>query len=63
MLRAPENSRSYGEQYTFTVSFPTLDSLFAFLLVVFNDKDVGSSMVTEKFRGFIQALIPANQHE
>lgn len=62
MLRSPENSRSYGEKYEFTISFPTLDSLLAFLFAVFDDKDVGSSMVTEKFRGFINAMIPSGQN-
>lgn len=61
MLRAPESSRAYGQQYEITISFPTLDELIAFQRSVFDDADIGSSRVTEKFRVFIRALIPENQ--
>ena len=58
MLRHPDNSKNYGQQYEITVSFPTLDGLFDFMRLVFSDQDAGSTMVTQKFKNFVHDTIP-----
>jgi len=61
MLRSPESVKGHGQQYEITISFPTLDKLIEFQKSVFSDKDIGSTMVTKKFRDFVNALIPTTR--
>lgn len=61
MLRNPDNTKQFGQEYEITVCFQTLEELLNFQRQIFSDQDVGSSKVTEKFKNFIDLAIPKYQ--
>jgi hypothetical protein len=61
MLRTNKKAQEYGQRHCLTISFPTFEELSMFLKAIYDDTDVGSSMVTKKFHNFIEALVPAKQ--